>query len=83
MVELELKKDQLPEWLIIIFSICTVVLVSVHLLALMISTCLLPHVEAAAGRQEQITSEQEALLQQTSLYPNADLQDTDDKKNTL
>uniref|UniRef100_A0A2P2I6M4 Calcium release-activated calcium channel protein 1-like n=1 Tax=Hirondellea gigas TaxID=1518452 RepID=A0A2P2I6M4_9CRUS len=49
MVELDIKKDDLPDGLLITFAVCTVILVSVHLLALMISTCLLPHVEVAAG----------------------------------
>ena len=38
-----------PEFLIILFSICTSLLVSVNILALMISTCLLPFIESISN----------------------------------
>ena len=40
---------QVPTALLITFTACTTLLVSVHMLALMISTCILPNVEAVAS----------------------------------
>ena len=49
---------QVPESLMILFAVSTVLLIAVHMLALMISTCVLPNVEAVANLHFQVISPQ-------------------------
>ena len=52
MVEIQIDKE-VPQPLLITFAVCTVLLIAVHMLALMISTCILPNVEAVANLHYQ------------------------------
>ena len=49
MIDVLFKTFQIPQPLLITFAACTVLLIAVHMLALMISTCILPNVEAVAN----------------------------------
>ncbi|XP_022916063.1 calcium release-activated calcium channel protein 1 [Onthophagus taurus] len=52
MVELQINKDDIPNIsrpMLIAFAIITTLLVAVHMLALMISTCILPNIEAVCS----------------------------------
>jgi len=55
MVEVQFNNDPenpVPPILLIVFGSCTVLLISVHMLALMISTCLLPSIESICLAQD-------------------------------
>ena len=66
MVEAEIGKD-IDVALLIAFSVCTTLVVAVHLLALMISTCILPNIEAVSN-VHNVTAVMESPHDKMHLY---------------
>lgn len=56
MVEVQIDKDATKngDGLVIAFCVCTTLLVAVHMLSLMISTCILPNLEAASSTKDAV-----------------------------
>jgi calcium release-activated calcium channel protein 1 len=52
LVELQYEEHNVVPELLILMGVVTTLLVAVHLLALMMSTCILPHIEAAGCTQD-------------------------------
>ncbi|KAF2360788.1 Calcium release-activated calcium channel protein [Trinorchestia longiramus] len=61
MVEMDLKEG-LPIGLMVAFTICTLLLISVHLMALMISTCLGPFLDVAVSKVRHKSSDRIKLF---------------------
>ncbi len=66
MVEVTLTKE-LPVGLLVAYCTCTTLVVSVHLLSLMISTCILPHLDAIISMQ-QVTLNSDSAHERMQVY---------------
>lgn len=63
LVEIQLNNDsEVPVILLVCFVICTTLLIAVHMLALMIATCILPHIESITpGALDYSTGQEDRL----------------------
>lgn len=55
MVEMQMNTDtQVPPGLLVAFVICSSLLIAVNMIALMISTCILPHIQAISSLYDNV-----------------------------
>ncbi|CAF0790208.1 unnamed protein product [Brachionus calyciflorus] len=72
--QIEMQKYLIPDSVLVFYSLVTCLLVGVHMLALMISTCILPQLEASSSEQiefeHQLNRHEYNFLNQTLGSPN-------------
>lgn len=71
--EKEIKNFLIPESVLILYSLVTCLLVGVHMLALMISTCILPQIEASSFEQADFEAQNMSrndFLNNTNIMPD-------------
>lgn len=61
MVEINLE-DNIPNGLLIVFSLLTTILISVHVFALMISVCILPNIETVEQMHTSVYAQQDVTV---------------------